>query len=99
MNFYPKIDELSEEDIDRLRAVTAKNLRIKVRYQYSDDQAQCVDVEINGVKIALKWIGDYAAAALYFYKDSPSAKEEALAGVRWVIERWEKDRGEGNEDE
>ncbi|MBY0461169.1 MAG: hypothetical protein K2V38_27925 [Gemmataceae bacterium] len=81
-NFYPTADQLSESDIARLRALTPNDLRIRIRYQFTDDQDQCMDVDVNGVEIALKWISSYSAAAFYFTEDSPKARAEVVRVIQ-----------------
>jgi len=81
-NFYPTADQLSESDIARLRALSPDDLGIRIRYQFTDDQDQCMDVEVNGVEIALKWISGYSAAAFYFTEDSPKARAEVVRVIQ-----------------
>ena len=89
-NHYPPIESLSEAEVEQLRKLGDGELRIEVRYQFTDDQDQCMDVEINGVKLALQWISAYSAAAFYFTDDSPSARAEVLRVIRCEIAFREK---------
>jgi hypothetical protein len=93
-NVYPTINALPATEFERLKAVTADDLSVEVWDQFTDDQAQCLDVVVNGVKLALQWIPARSAAAFYFYADSPSARAEVLRTLREEIDQAEKWRAE-----
>jgi hypothetical protein len=91
-NVHPTINALPATEFERLKAVMADDLNVEVWDQFTDDQAQCLDVVVNGVKLALQWISGRSAASFYFYDDSPSARAEVLRTIRRKIaqrEEWE----------
>jgi hypothetical protein len=88
MSHYPTPDELSEADAEYLLALTEDDLRVEIRSQFTDDQEQCLDIEINGVKLCLMWMGGYQAAAFHFTRDSAKARAVALEVLRENIAFW-----------
>lgn len=89
-NHFQTIDALPAADVERLRRLGEGELRVEVWRQFTDDQDQCLEVEVNGVKLALWWIGPRSAAAFYFVEDSPSARAMALRVIRREIDLCEQ---------
>jgi len=93
-NHYPTVNALSDEQAARLRALPEGPLHIEVHRQFSDDQAQCLDVEIAGVRVSLLWIGDEEAAAFYFHDESKRARDIVLDVIRRELKDRDEQQGE-----
>src|SRR3954451_13748915 len=89
MKHYPRLEELPEAEVERLRALDAGELHVRVDDDFLDDSLPCLDVEVDGVKLSLWWLPLRSAAAFYFTADSPTACAKVVRVIRKEIQLME----------
>lgn len=74
----PDMSDLTEQDAETLRRLTAAELRVSVLAVWNDDHLPCVAADINGVRVSFWWISPQEVGAFHYAVDSPTARDVVI---------------------